>query len=382
MLLSSNETLLVLTSDPVTHAVVQKAAAGMERMRFAEVCSGTAALAARLAAMPMPVVLVDADPEPTHVLTEVEPLIARFPSTRFVLLCGRMEHDLLIEAMQVGFRHVQVKSAIEAELPGLLQRLLLGGSSRGSMGKIVTVLSAAGGCGATTVAINLAGELSSGDSNNALLVDLDCWYGSVATFLGLKGSYGVADVLARGTNVDAQLVTTSATPFTDRMQVLLSPASVDFTAPEPLQWEHLPIMLEACRQAYSYCIVDAPRIPLSAVASLAKASRATLLVLQLTVKDIGNARNIRSALISRGVQPNRIIPVVNRYNKRKALVPLEECKRALGVEEAFCLSNDYRSAGKGITEGRLLSKVAASASLRKDIRKLADLPLIRAASVK
>ncbi len=62
--------------------------------------------------------------------------------------------------MQAGARHFLRKSAIQTELDPVLEHLLSHGPQESTrLGVVLSVFSCSGGCGATTVAINLANEL-------------------------------------------------------------------------------------------------------------------------------------------------------------------------------------------------------------------------------
>src|SRR5262245_14491136 len=66
-------------------------------------------LAAQLAKSAAPIVLVDLDPQPQLMLPQLERIVARFPTSRFVALASTLESDLLVEAMQTGIRRVVIK---------------------------------------------------------------------------------------------------------------------------------------------------------------------------------------------------------------------------------------------------------------------------------
>src|SRR6185312_6715325 len=101
------------------------------------------------------------------------PLARWFPDTRFIVLSTAMGNELLLDAMKAGARHFLLKAAIVAELHDVLKRLS-SDSAPSSTGAAVTILSAGGGCGATTVAVNLAAELQlrgeAGHADPALVV--------------------------------------------------------------------------------------------------------------------------------------------------------------------------------------------------------------------
>lgn len=365
--------VVLLTDETETEKAVAAALASSGRLAPGAVCRGIPELVARLEEEPAPAVLIDIDREPKRILKDMDPVITRFSGTRFVVLSKDMRSDLVLDAMQAGARHFVLKGSIPAELTSVLDRLvaLNGTSKHGGQGAAFTVLSASGGSGATTIAVNLAGELQLLSSEPALVVDLDQAYGAVAAYLGLRGQYGIADVLSAGSRIDRELIATTTVVHAEDIHVLMSPASTNFASPAPLAFEHLEPALKACKDAYKYTVVDAPRLSLDAAATLARASAVTLLVLQLTVKDVRVAREMLTQLAARGVSTDRILPVANRYWKRSHMLTLDEAQRALGVPP-IVISNDFKSAINAINFGQLLAQAARRSALREDLRKLAQ----------
>lgn len=319
-----------------------------------------------------PAAVVDIDPEPVRMLSELSGLISQCPGTRFVLLSSVLQNDLILEAMHIGARHFMLKENVRTNLPAVLRRLVLDENDGAfGAGMLVSVLSASGGCGSTTVAVNLANELQLATSEKVLLVDMDSSYGAIGTYFGIGGGYGLADVLKQGGSADPQLVKSASTVYTDDLHVLLSPVSVDFHAPAALEMTSLPTAMEGCRQAYNFTVVDAPHVQPDVAGTLAAISQITLIVLQMTVKDIQYTKDLRSALIRGGVMPSRILLVLNRYRKRNPMVSLKECMHALGEENLELVRNDFRNALRGVNFGKPLSEAAPMSALRKDLRALA-----------
>ena len=335
-------------------------------------CRSVQELIGHLEQRAAPAALIDIDPHPKQILSELDPVVTRFGETRFILLSDHLHADLVFEAMKIGARHVLTKASIEADLPGVLLKLLPNGSSSsGSSGAVFTLLSASGGCGSTTVAVNLAQELVLDSSERTLLIDLDVNYGAVATYLGLDGEYGVADVLVDRKRIDAELIRSTAISFADRFDVLLSPASVHFSRPKALAYEHLVAGVEACRAYYRHTILDAPRLPLDLAGALARASTVTLLVFQLTVKDVRHTRAMLAGLAERGVSAESIVLLANRYAKRKSMISPDEASRALSGQAVHCVSNDFHSAIRSLNYGQPMAQVAKRSRLRRDLRDLA-----------
>jgi pilus assembly protein CpaE len=319
---------------------------------------------------PVAVALVDIDPDPERAMEIMEQAIARFPQTRFVAIAGEIRNELVLTAMKAGARYFLVKRNISPELVDVIHRLV-SGEAHMSRGVVVTVLSAGGGCGATTLAINLASELQLGGESQALLVDMDCSYGGVAKYLGLQGQFGLADVLMHPQQIDRQLVRSTAIGHSDGLRVLLSPASTNFSSPLPLRTDRLEAALEIFKQVSPYTVIDAPRASMDVAAMLAKASKLVLIVFQMNVKDLRTLQAMTAALVERGVSREAIVPLANRCRSKRTFLNAQDVRQIAGDLPVTEVGNDYKEASKALNFGHLLSEKAPRSSLRRDIQRLA-----------
>lgn len=365
----------MISSDPAAGAAVRSVLEMHGLQSLVRECPGLTKLASVARGQDGETAIVDLDPSPLRTLRELEQAVLRFPETRFVVMSGQTDSELLMGVMNAGARHFVVKSKIDQELPKIIHRLKLSVTGSGSSaGSLITVLSAGGGCGATTLAVNLAAELPRKDEEAALLVDMDNAYGTIASYLGLSGSYGLAEVMSydEDEKIDPQLVTTTALKFNDQIHALINPVSVNYTDPSPLRYERLEPTMLACQQAYPWVVIDAPRLPIALTARLAEMSRFTLIVGQLSVKDIRTSRDIQGALVRHGVSSDSVRYVINRYRSRHSLLSLDEARRALGGSELIVVKNDFSNATESINMGQPLAHCAPRCNARKDIMGLAE----------
>ncbi len=370
--MTSESTLLLITPSQEMGTAVSSALSSNDRFRLNGVCPNLKDLAEHPQSAAPSAVLLDIDPDPRRILADLESIGGRFPDTRFIVLAESLRNDLVLEAMQAGARHFMIKRDLDSDLGAVLRRLVGSTPAAAAMrGLIGTVLSVSGGCGGTTVAINLANELSLLSSTAALLVDLDCSYGGASTYLGLAGEYGIADVLQRNGELDPQLIRSTAREYSDGLSLLINPMTVDPKSPNSLLHDHLPNAIRVCRQSYESTIIDAPHVSMDTAAQLADAGDATFLILQLTVKDLVTARLMLSALKDRGVFAEALTVVINRYQKRQTMVTLEDVRTTLGEIPLICIGNDYRSAIKGLNYGQPLAEAAPRSALRRDLKAVA-----------
>ena len=157
-------------------------------------------------------------------------------------------------------------------------------------GKIVTVFSAKGGTGKTTISTNLAVTLAAAGTRRVCLVDLDLEFGDVAIALRLTPNRTLVDAvdvnLADEDNVSALI-----TPFSPGLDCVLAPVS-------PGDAERIPAaviadLLGQLRLRYDYVVVDTPSQFSEQVLESLDVSDYHLL---LTTPEIPSLKNLRLTL--------------------------------------------------------------------------------------
>jgi pilus assembly protein CpaE len=368
--------VLVLTQESQTLAAVRSVLQSRSLLATARTCDTMLDLRTQLAqkgtnGQPR-IAVVDIDRDPEQTLSELSRVSTAYPHTWFVVLAGEFDERRVLRAMQAGARHFLRKSSVATELDQVLEHLLVQRSQTAQrLGSVISVLSCSGGCGATTVAVNLANELRLAAGQRVLVVDLDAHYGAVASYLGIKGRYGISHVLGRPGAIDRHLIESTAATYCEGLEVLLSPAVAEADADVPLDHDHLLTALEACRESYDYVVVDAPRVSREVLRGLASVSRVNVIVLQLTVRDVACAGATISFLADQGIGRERILPLANRVRRRGPLLGLEDGRRAIGAHALHPIRSDWAKAAKSVNRGQPLSDVAQRCGLRRDYRRLA-----------
>lgn len=363
----------MVTGDEAVETAVRSVLTEKARMAVAGVCRDVSGLRNYLSSKKVQAAIIDIDPNPSRLLFELRGILAAYPETYVVVLCSSFTKELVLQAMQAGARHFLEKKTIASDLSKELQTLIQDSVKKHAAldSRVFSVFSAGGGCGATTVAVNLADELRIAASRPVMVIDLDTCYGAVSAHMGIKSQYGIADVLAHKGTIDQHLIQSSAYRYLEDFYVLPSPAGIENPKVGELAYERLSAACEACREIYAYTVIDAPRLPQPVFVQIAGLSDLVLVVFQLTVKDVHSARLIISALTRSGIAEEKILPVANRAKKRGPLVRLEDGKKALGLNSCHPLRSDWRKAMKCVNQSRLLSQVAGRSGLRGDFRKLA-----------
>jgi len=158
-------------------------------------------------------------------------------------------------------------------------------------GKVVTVFSAKGGCGKSTIATNLAVVLADGGKRRVCLLDLDLAFGDVAIMLQLDPKQTIADAIPVADRIDETGLRTLLTPYGPGIDVLLAP--VQPTLAEDVSRDLIADLLGLARGMYDYVVVDtASQFTEQTLAAL-DASHEYVLV---TVPELPALKNLRVTL--------------------------------------------------------------------------------------
>jgi pilus assembly protein CpaE len=185
-----------------------------------------------------------------------------------ILVRHRIDTSLLAEAIRAGVREVVderdlagLNAAVRRsqDLSAALRRQQAPGEAPRTVaprGRIVTVFSAKGGCGKTTLATNLAAALADHGRRQVCLVDLDLAFGDVAIALQLFPAHTIADAVPLGDQLDYTALQTLLTPHSPGLTTLVAP--VEPGASEAIPAAMIGHILEVLRARYDYVVVDTP----------------------------------------------------------------------------------------------------------------------------
>ena len=302
---------------------------------------------------------------------ELDALLKRPANERPPLLvCGPLdEREGMRMAMQAGARDFLSDSVVDVELLGALQRMLREShASSGSGGKLVAVINAKGGSGATMFACNLAHQLSATGAN-VLLLDLDLQFGSVAHSLDIVPTHSHVEVLQQVEGLDGVALRGFCSHFSPTLHVL-GGRSNDLCLAQDVRIEQLEVLLHLARSSYDWVVVDLPRqIDHLTGVTLEQADHCYVL-LQQSLSHLKDASRLLQILRNDlGVQSNRLHVIVNRYNKA-APITLQDVDDALRCTDLQRLPNDFAAVSESQNSGIPLELHAPRAPITMALRSL------------
>lgn len=184
------------------------------------------------------------------------------PSLSVILVREEIDTSVLAEALRSGMREVITIREIP-ELHHVLLRTYTPHEALSSQreertqkrGKVLTVFSAKGGVGKTTVATNLSAHLA-GHGHQVCLLDLDLAFGDVAITLQIFPARTIADAVAMGDDLDTTGLASLLTRVSDGLVALVAPVGPD--AKDSISARLVGRILDLLSESYDYVVVDTP----------------------------------------------------------------------------------------------------------------------------
>ncbi len=195
------------------------------------------------------------------------------PSLGVILVRNQVTTVLLHEALRAGLRDVLESRETQGLRTAIKHSANLAAARRDQgpdqststppsieqaprRGRVVTVFSAKGGCGKTTLATNLAAALADRGRREVCIVDLDLAFGDVAIAMQLFPAHTIADAIPLNGAIDSSAVAAMLTHHSAGLSAIVAPTEP--SASETIHATLIAHLLDVLRNDFDYIVVDTP----------------------------------------------------------------------------------------------------------------------------
>jgi pilus assembly protein CpaE len=315
-------------------------------------------------------VLVNLDPNARQSLHELGPLIREFSGSSFFVMSEKVDAELLMEVIHLGAKEFIPLPMRPERLLASIERIAQANSGAQQQAKIIQIVPAAGGCGATSVACNVAATLAR--QAKTVLIDLDLVCGAVATNFNLNPRYTIADVMISGGTLDRNLVTNAlAVDPNTNLHVLARPEHQEDS--QRVTRAGLTRLLGVLSRLFEYIVIDSRMSGDPVYLAATQAADTSVLVMELNVPAARNAERFIGTLKRLGIDTHKVKVIVNRFEKRGSDIKPSDLEKTLGLKVAWTIPNDFRNAIGAINFGQPVVVRSPRAEIAGSIAGLADM---------
>lgn len=235
--------------------------------------------------------------------------------------------------------------------------------------RVIAVVGARGGIGASTIAHNLAWCIAERQRARTTLVDLDMPFGTAAFDFKIEPIRSLADII-EGEGLDDIALERVGVKRTDRLTILSAPATPRRGG--DVEAEAARALISAARRLSSYVVLDLPHLWTPWVKQALLGADEIVLVTSPDIASLRNTDNIAKAL--RNERPAEPIVVLSMTGvPKRPEVPFKEFAEALTITPAVSLAFEPNIFGAASITGQMLPEIAPGSKAAGLLEQLATL---------
>lgn len=294
------------------------------------------------------------------------------PNCKILALSDNPTVDLIIRIMRAGAKEFVPIPILKNEFFDSLNKIIsqFEEPKKNNKCKIISVFSNKGGIGKTSLATNLALELSKITKESVALIDMNFQMGDITTFLDLKPSFNISYMLENIDKINETFLLSTLEKYKNSSLYILADPPY-FKQADNIQPKQITKLFNTLKETFSYIIVDAE-------ASFDGKNIAALdnsdLILLVTVANIPALRNTQRCLElfeKLGYDKNKTQIVVNRYMENDEIKE-DDVEKVLSKSVYWKIPNNYFALMTAINKGVPVSSINANTNIAQSYRDLAQ----------
>ena len=239
------------------------------------------------------------------------------------------------------------------------------------VGRVLAVVGAKGGVGASTVAHNVGWAIARDLALDSVVTDLDLAFGTAGLDYNQDPPQGIADAVFAPDRIDTGFIDRLLSKCTDHLSLLAAPATLDRVY--DFGSEAFDPVFDALRSTVPCIVVDVPHQWTGWTKRTLVAADDILIVAAPDLANLRNAKNLLDFLRANRPNDHRPIYCLNQVGvpKRPEIKPADFA-RALEDQPAAVIPFDPQIFGAAANNGQMIAEVAAGHRAAEMFRQLAQ----------
>lgn len=356
--------------------VLSDALRGLNFVRLIGEATTADQLADELSGGKVNLVFFHLDPSPKAVVEMITQVSTRYPEIALVAVSHQTSPDAILAPMRAGCDQFVCEPIDEKDLADAVYRVASKRLLRQPKSRCICVVGASGGAGTTSIACNLAVELAHITERECALMDLDLQFGNIALNFDDDPKYNIYDLASAAGTLDAAILDSTLTTTSCNVSLLARPTQMEqaeLITPDVVQ-RVIELLVERCENI----VIDVAHHLTPCIGAALLAADHVLIVCQLLVPSVRNAKRLYDALNGFGVPDDCIHIVLNRSDGRSSAgrVSVKDLEHAISRPIFAHVPNDYQFIARSIDFGRPIASVDSKNPIRTAIRGIAEQLLV------
>jgi pilus assembly protein CpaE len=240
------------------------------------------------------------------------------------------------------------------------------------VGRILAVIGAKGGVGASTIAHNIAWSIARDLNLDSVVTDLDLAFGTAGLDYNQDPPQGIADAVFSPERIDTNFVDRLLSKCSDNLSLLAAPATLDrvydFGA------EAFDAIFDSLRATVPSIVLDVPHQWTGWTQRTLLAADDILIVAAPDLANLRNAKNFVDYLKTARVNDHRPFYVLNQVGvPKRPEIKSADFAKALDDDPAAIIPFEPQIFGTAANNGQMIAEVAGNHKVAETFRNLAQL---------
>jgi pilus assembly protein CpaE len=367
-------TLQAFCETPGVAATMQAAVADrrMDKAHARIQMGGPAAAVEAFRAAPTPnIIVLETVSDPAALIGHLDTLSESCDAGTKVVVIGHVNDvQLYRDLIRRGVSEYLIAPLGTLDVLRTLSELYVSASAR-NLGRIIAVMGAKGGVGASTVAHNVAWAIARNLDAQTVIVDLDIPFGTAGLDFNQDPPQGVAEAVFAPERLDANMLDRLLSRCSDNLALLAAPAMLDRTIDLPE--DAFDQLFDLLRASVPCVVLDVPHSWNAWVKRALIGSDEVVVVAAPELASLRNAKNLID--LARASRPNdsgaRL--VLNQVGvPKRPEIDAAEFAKALGVDVLTSIPFDAQLFGTAANNGQMIAEVQAGGKINEAFVQIAS----------
>ena len=323
------------------------------------------ALAALESGVRPDLVIIDSNLGGAALLQSVDRLRARLDAGAKLIVVGAVNDIGVLRALNARGVGAYLMAPLKVEE---LTQTVCGLFAQTDRSRVIAVMGARGGVGASTIAHNLAWTIAERLDAPTALIDLDIGFGAAAASFKLEPKAHVTDLF--GADVSEETLDAAMTRAYDRLLVAAAPGAPNLGV--ALESAAVEAMIARVRRTSAFVVLDVPHVWTAWVRDVLVSADEVLLVASPDLASLRNTDNLMKLLRQeRGGRAEAAIALTMTGVPKRPEISLKDFSESVGVGPAVTLAFEPDLYGDAEHNGRVLCDAAPKSKAAQAIEVLA-----------